>query len=863
MEQALASVMKNIGEALGLDDDRHDKEAYVKYLDCILCITSNLLQAVRDKGGDVVVTKEINKQVKLAQQCVDRVVVLIDRIGCVKRPTGMVLPVQERRATARPKLSVSVPPLPPEPTANTFARPKSKSPMEVAYHQNQLLMTAYRARMARMNKRNPNAANLSLTLQRKMAENLALAKKQEMVLAKKMQERQKRLEEQAAKRFATPIGMSEEEQEQRHIYKKILEYEQDAKWLQKCRSKLDLNPQEPEPICQLIQEILRCSDHPLTLLLKSYQYKVYEKIYPLVCNKKQLLANITVPLPQSLWPAELVNGGNHAAPPAFSANSDNARSGCFSFVGTGNEDDDAESREEETKSVTDSETASATNDGDGSTEDLSSCKNGEADQNCSKTCEENVDAGVSTPESTEAAKTERDVRSAVPSEGGESADLSEKSGDATHDLSQEEAENKVDRREDSRSTKPEKITKETSKSGEEDFCPEDINNSSFTLSLTEEQDSNAEFPKTENHVEDADSSHMLSQGNEPADKNQNATDATSTTGSDDATPASFAQQTKEGASQAMAKGDRLQARLTQEQTQAGSVLRQVSQDYEKYNAENMDDLFDDNDDNDGVDEEKDNVQNDLPESDQMPSMSSVRDGGPSSLISRSSSDGSMQDFPSLPSVEVDQGDIERMSREAYQRHLKNISADVHQYMEKMLILFTIAYEQLDSPLGRDQCYASLEETFFKPLWKFFLMLFRLANYKDELSVACKMTQRADATPMEMGVIRKLSLVPTDGSASRESPRPYQKAIEELRRIKDHYTMLSKLECVVKVMRCILDSIKDFYIGQGYRASDVPCVGADDLLPVVSYVVMKTNLPQLVSECHAMDEFIHEGYDDTR
>ena len=36
-------------------------------------------------------------------------------------------------------------------------------------------------------------------------------------------------------------------------------------------------------------------------------------------------------------------------------------------------------------------------------------------------------------------------------------------------------------------------------------------------------------------------------------------------------------------------------------------------------------------------------------------------------------------------------------------------------------------------------------------------------------------------------------------------------------------------------------------------------GADDLVPVISYVVLQSRLPQLVSECHAMSEFIHEGY----
>ena len=36
-------------------------------------------------------------------------------------------------------------------------------------------------------------------------------------------------------------------------------------------------------------------------------------------------------------------------------------------------------------------------------------------------------------------------------------------------------------------------------------------------------------------------------------------------------------------------------------------------------------------------------------------------------------------------------------------------------------------------------------------------------------------------------------------------------------------------------------------------------GADDLVPVISYVVIQSRLPQLVSECHAMSEFVHEGY----
>lgn len=36
-------------------------------------------------------------------------------------------------------------------------------------------------------------------------------------------------------------------------------------------------------------------------------------------------------------------------------------------------------------------------------------------------------------------------------------------------------------------------------------------------------------------------------------------------------------------------------------------------------------------------------------------------------------------------------------------------------------------------------------------------------------------------------------------------------------------------------------------------------GVDDILPILTYVIIRTGLPQLVTECSIMEEFIHEGY----
>ena len=42
-------------------------------------------------------------------------------------------------------------------------------------------------------------------------------------------------------------------------------------------------------------------------------------------------------------------------------------------------------------------------------------------------------------------------------------------------------------------------------------------------------------------------------------------------------------------------------------------------------------------------------------------------------------------------------------------------------LQKLLIL---AYEQLDTPAGRDLCYSYLEFPFFKPLWPMLLAVLR-------------------------------------------------------------------------------------------------------------------------------------------
>lgn len=62
--------------------------------------------------------------------------------------------------------------------------------------------------------------------------------------------------------------------------------------------------------------------------------------------------------------------------------------------------------------------------------------------------------------------------------------------------------------------------------------------------------------------------------------------------------------------------------------------------------------------------------------------------------------------------------------EALQRHAKNIINDVRLYIDHLHEMFLATYEQLNTPLGRDQVYSSLEQPFLERLWPYLLPLFR-------------------------------------------------------------------------------------------------------------------------------------------
>uniref|UniRef100_A0A672ZKI2 VPS9 domain containing 1 n=1 Tax=Sphaeramia orbicularis TaxID=375764 RepID=A0A672ZKI2_9TELE len=177
--------------------------------------------------------------------------------------------------------------------------------------------------------------------------------------------------------------------------------------------------------------------------------------------------------------------------------------------------------------------------------------------------------------------------------------------------------------------------------------------------------------------------------------------------------------------------------------------------------------------------------------------------------------------------------------------------------DQLLSLCLLSFECLNTSTSKDLCLAIIEEAFFTPLWSPLVALFRTVHRDKEQAFELSMKLYRDASPGDVGV--PLKLFPPDPDALQGS-YPYQSAVQELRLLLKDTCPQRKLDCIVRTLRLICACAEDYRcLHEAESTPKTAAIGADDLLPILSFVALRCQCPQLVSECAALEEFIHEGY----
>ena len=161
--------------------------------------------------------------------------------------------------------------------------------------------------------------------------------------------------------------------------------------------------------------------------------------------------------------------------------------------------------------------------------------------------------------------------------------------------------------------------------------------------------------------------------------------------------ADILQNTKQTVEEAIKRGDRLEGQLRDQTTEAKKVLLTLGE----HDHSQFDDLFDEDDGNDGM----------------------IKGGEEEPVGKADESYREMDITRDLANI-TDVEKLINLKDEALERHMLDIIRDVREALDKLQAMFIVAYELLDSAVGRDQCYASLEGPFFGPLWPYLMALCR-------------------------------------------------------------------------------------------------------------------------------------------
>ncbi|XP_045389827.1 VPS9 domain-containing protein 1 isoform X2 [Lemur catta] len=205
-----------------------------------------------------------------------------------------------------------------------------------------------------------------------------------------------------------------------------------------------------------------------------------------------------------------------------------------------------------------------------------------------------------------------------------------------------------------------------------------------------------------------------------------------------------------------------------------------------------------------------------------------------------------------------------VQQEPLLEQLKSAVKDIHNAIaDRLLSLTLLAFESLNTAASKDRCLACIEEPFFSPLWPLLLALYRSVHRAREAALSRSMELYRNAPPTAIGIPSKL--LPQDPEARGATTYPYCAAAQELGLLVLESCPQKKLECIVRALRVICVCAEDYCHAHevasvaGPQPVAAAAIGADDLLPILSFVVLRSGLPQLVSECAALEEFIHEGY----
>ncbi|GIX80244.1 VPS9 domain-containing protein 1 [Caerostris darwini] len=178
-----------------------------------------------------------------------------------------------------------------------------------------------------------------------------------------------------------------------------------------------------------------------------------------------------------------------------------------------------------------------------------------------------------------------------------------------------------------------------------------------------------------------------------------------------------------------------------------------------------------------------------------------------------------------------------------QKFLGTISSEITDTIENILEIFYLIYKSLLPEDSEEICHRLIETHILDTIWSNLIILFRITNIPSEYKIVETMIYHRNSDPAKFGFSNDENI----------DSEVYENSICLLQNVIKSNSMTEKLRCIVNVAKTICGNPNN-QLNPNRRK-----LGADDLIPLLCYIIVKSGLPQLSSECFAIEQLFDMKY----
>ncbi|KAL5264280.1 hypothetical protein ACHWQZ_G005396 [Mnemiopsis leidyi] len=176
-----------------------------------------------------------------------------------------------------------------------------------------------------------------------------------------------------------------------------------------------------------------------------------------------------------------------------------------------------------------------------------------------------------------------------------------------------------------------------------------------------------------------------------------------------------------------------------------------------------------------------------------------------------------------------------------QTEVEAITSDVSEFVSNLNVVLHRLYPIFDCEEGCVLLQNKLSDMFYKP---FLAPLLETYNFlkEEEMAIFRKYLARHSGDEIQS--------FPNIKQKYHLGKEPYKESVDCLLAITETSSPITKFKLLISFAETICSCVKDFYLQSGMseeEATDLSCLGADDLMPISIYIITRAGKPELLSE----------------